>query len=276
MTEARKVCLLPVLLAVLTLGCGTTRVSDTSRTATEQLLISNSVDEAVSEMDFTLLAGKPVFFDPQYLDGVVDKGYIISSLRQHLLASGCLLQDDRANAQYVVEARAGAVGTDRKELLFGVPSMSLPGVFPGVPAGPVPEVPLAKKTDRKGVAKIAVFAYNRMSGQPVWQSGVVQTVSTSKDTWMFGAGPYEKGTLHEGTKRAGHVVQVPLRGDPTEAEQNTALRVVPVTQAAAWRETPLPATTAVVQKPAQPNPLPSVYGGVQQAGSKEAAVAPNP
>src|SRR5262245_30346366 len=104
MTAARDVCLLLALAAV---GCGTTRVSDITRTATEQLLISNSVDQAVSEMDFTLLAGKPVYFDPQYLDGVVDKGYIISSLRQHLLASGCLLQDDRARATYVVEARSG-------------------------------------------------------------------------------------------------------------------------------------------------------------------------
>src|SRR5262249_31136749 len=157
--------------------------------------------------------------------------------RQHLLASGCLLQDDRARATYVVEARSGAVGTDRKELLFGIPSMSLPGVVPGVPAGPVPEVPLAKKTDRRGVAKLAVFAYNRMSGQPVWQSGVVQTVSTSKDTWMFGAGPYEQGTLHAGTKRAGQVVQVPLRGDAAEPEPSRPPRVVPVTQQAVWRET---------------------------------------
>src|SRR5205823_12442541 len=76
-------------------GCGTTRVSDTQRTATEQLLVSNAVDQAVSQLDFRILAGKPVYFDPQYLAGSIDRGYVVSSLRQHLLASGCILQEEQ-------------------------------------------------------------------------------------------------------------------------------------------------------------------------------------
>jgi hypothetical protein len=60
------------------IGCGTTRMSDTQRTATEQLLISNAVDQAVSQIDFRPLAGKRVYFDAQYLDGTVDKGYVVS------------------------------------------------------------------------------------------------------------------------------------------------------------------------------------------------------
>src|SRR5262245_29739463 len=83
------------LLVMATVGCGTTRVTDTTRTATEQLLVSTSVDQAVSELDFTQLAGRTVFFDPQYLEGVVDRGYVVSSLRQHLLSCGCLLQEER-------------------------------------------------------------------------------------------------------------------------------------------------------------------------------------
>ena len=122
-----------VALAVA-LGCGTTRMTDTQRTATEQLLISNAVDQAVSELDVRALAGKPVYFDPQYLEGCVDRGYVISSLRQHLLANGCILQEDRTKATYVVEARSGGVGTDRHSLLLGVPQMSIPTIMPGLPA----------------------------------------------------------------------------------------------------------------------------------------------
>src|SRR5205823_11750631 len=92
-----------LILASLALGCGTTRMSDTQRTATEQLLISNAVDKAVTQVDLRPLSGKPVFFDPQYLDGTVDKGYVTSSLRQQLLASGCVLQEDRTKATYVIE-----------------------------------------------------------------------------------------------------------------------------------------------------------------------------
>src|SRR5438552_11190575 len=127
-------------------GCGTTRMSDTQRTATEQLLISNAVDQVVSQLDFRCLAGKAVYFDPQYLDGAVDRGYVISSLRQQLLASGCVLQEDRAKARYVIEVRSGGIGTDRHSLLIGVPQMTVPSLVPGQPSQ-IPEIPFAKKND---------------------------------------------------------------------------------------------------------------------------------
>src|SRR5205814_1860285 len=72
-------------VAALMAGCGTTRMSDTQRTATEQLLVSRAIDDAVAELDFRELAGKPVFLDVQYLDGAVDRGYLVSSMRQQLL-----------------------------------------------------------------------------------------------------------------------------------------------------------------------------------------------
>ena len=231
------------------LGCGTTRVSDTARTGTEQLLISNSVDQVITEMDLTGLANKMVFLDAQYLDGVVDKGYVISSLRQHLLASGALLQEDRKTATYIVEVRAGAVGTDRSDLLYGVPQLNMPSVMPGVPAGSVPEIPLAKRTSRTGVAKLAVFVYNRNTGRPVWQSGVVMKNCTAKGTWVFGAGPYEEGTLYQGTKAGDEVVQVPWPADQPNHEQK--LRVVPVTHMASFVE---PAETPAISQASQKVP----------------------
>ena len=42
-------------------------MTDTQRTATEQLLISNAVDQAVSHLDFRKLSGQPVYLDAQYL-----------------------------------------------------------------------------------------------------------------------------------------------------------------------------------------------------------------
>jgi hypothetical protein len=198
------------LLAALTCGCGTTRVSDTTRTATEQLLISRSIDDTVSNLDFRLLAGKRVFLDPQYLDGVTDKGYLISSLRQHLLACGCLLQEERKNATYVVEPRAGSVGTDRNDLLVGIPQTTIPSLMPGMPGGVIPEIPLAKKTNRRAVAKIAVFAYNRVSGERISQSGTLESVCDQRDSWLFGAGPFRRGTLIEGTEVYEQNIKVPI------------------------------------------------------------------
>ncbi len=228
------------LLVALAAGCGTTRVSDTPRTATEQLLISHSIDETVSNLDFRMLADKRVYLDAQYLDGVTDKGYLVSSLRQHLLACGCLLQEERKSATYVVEARSGGIGTDRNDLLlFGVPQMNILSVSPGVPAGMVPEVPLAKKTNRRGVAKIAVFAFNRVSGQPVWQSGALQASSDTKVSWVFGAGPFQRGSLNRDTESDGQTVAVPVLDGKTR-ERGPSYSVVSVTQAAFWQRGPLP------------------------------------
>jgi hypothetical protein len=226
---------------VLALGCGTTRMSDTPRTGTEQLLISNAVDKTVSQLDFSYLAEKPVFLDAQYLDGCVDKGYLVSSLRQQLLASGCLLQEDRTKATYVVEARTGAIGTDHHALLVGVPQMTVPAVVPAQPTQ-IPEIPFAKKTDQQGVAKIAVFAYNRKTGRPVYQSGIVEATSNAEDTWVFGAGPFRKGTILDGTVFAGEPLAVPHLLDREASGPDAPAGVVPLTATTTWSEPAQPQT----------------------------------
>jgi len=185
-------------------GCGTTRISDTLRTGTEQMLLSNAIERAVNNMDFSVLEGKDVYFDPQYLKGVSDEGYIISSIRQRLLADGALLKPTRDEAMYIVEARAGTVGTNRQDVLIGIPQVNLPsgGVMTGIPSV-IPEIPLAKKTQQRGVVKIAAFAYNQLTGQAVWQSGTMPITADSRDTWIFGTGPFQRGSIYAGTNFAG-------------------------------------------------------------------------
>ena len=66
-------------------GCGTVK----SRSATEQLIISDAVDRSVSQIDFRPLSGKKVYLDTQYVrsikgPGFVNADYIISSLRQQM------------------------------------------------------------------------------------------------------------------------------------------------------------------------------------------------
>lgn len=203
--------LTPVVIAVGILGggCGTTRSTDTSRTATEQLLVSDAIDRTVQQLHFHRLAGDKVYLDDTYLANAVDKPYLVSTLRQHLLASGCILTPTREEATYVLEARAGSVGTNRSEVLFGVPAINLPMVIPGVPSS-IPEIPVAKRTDHRGVAKIGVFAYHRETGTVVWQSGLVRDESSGKDWWILGAGPLQYGTIHDEPEFAGSRIPDPL------------------------------------------------------------------
>jgi hypothetical protein len=205
-------------------GCGTTRQSNTARTATEQLLISDAVDRTVQQINFQVLAGEAVFFDTSKMNEVVDKGYVISCMRQHLLACGCIMKENRDDATFVIEPRVGVIGTDSNDLMFGIPAFSVPQVATGsVLPSSVPEIAFAKRRDQMGVAKIAVFAYRRETGEPVWQSGMAMNKSTANDIWLFGAGPFQKGTIYDETRFAGGVIK-PKRDDE-ESEQTVAVDV---------------------------------------------------
>lgn len=197
----RNLCFFIAVVAPFVAGCGTTKWSDTARTATEQLLLSTAVDRAVGNIDFRPLANKFVYLDTQYLD-CEDNKYVVSTLRQHMLAEGCILMPDAASADFVVEVRSGAIGTDHHDVLIGIPAISVPSGMTGMPTG-IPEIPFAKSTAQKGIAKIACFAYNRETGQAVWQSGVFPVVSTAKDSWFLGTGPFQRGTIYDGTHFAG-------------------------------------------------------------------------
>jgi hypothetical protein len=200
-----------LMAATLSVGCGTTKWSDSPRTATEQLLVSDAVDRAISEIDFSALEECSVFLDTRFIATTLDQNYVTSTLRQHMLASGCIIKDKPEDADYVVEVRTGALGTNRNDVLLGVPATQLPnvGVLP-TGAAAIPEIALSKRTSQQAVCKIAVFAYDRMSGEPVWQSGNRKVDSHAKDTWLLGTGPFQRGNIYNGTSFAGEKIRAPL------------------------------------------------------------------
>ena len=206
--KALVFCLL-ILSSLLCLGCGATQ----QREATEQLLTCDAVDRSVAQVDFRALSGETVYFDTTYLKnikgvGFVNAEYITSSLRQQLVAARCLLRDKREEADYVVEARIGVLGTDRHEVTYGMPANNfLSAASTLVPNSPplptLPELSVAKRNEQLAAAKIAAFAYHRETGEPVWQSGLAPVRSTAKDTWVLGAGPFQRGNIYGGTRFAG-------------------------------------------------------------------------
>jgi len=207
---------LALLASPLFIGCGTTN----TRTATEQLLVSDAVDHSISRIDFRVLQGKKVYLNADYIRnikgiGFVNADYIISSLRQQIAAADCLLQERKEEAEFIVEARVGTLGTDGHEFTLGIPqSDALSKAAALVPSAPpvpaIPEISFAKRNGQTGAAKIAVFAYHRETRQPVWQSGTSIARSDSNDTWLLGAGPFQRGSIYKGTHFAGSKIRVPL------------------------------------------------------------------
>lgn len=291
----RHVILALVLLSSTWLGCGTSKWTDTQRTATEQLLISDAMDRAVSELDLRALAGRKVYLDTNALKGATDSAYLTSTLRQHILASGCILKDKLEDADYVVEARAGSAGTDNHSLLYGVPQTSLPAmaIVPGAlgPNTTIPEIPLVKKMEQRAIVKIALFAYNRTTGRPVWQSGLVIKDSKAKHLWVFGTGPFQQGEIYGETRFAGGRLKVPLvtPGDsnddkPTLSVADEVRFVEPPEKTAKAQQavadqkasTPPPAPPPAVQGTPSPSVVPATHAAPVGRPAGPPAASPVP
>lgn len=183
-------------------GCGSVKTSSTPRTGTEQLLLTNAWDSALERVDFRALTGVPCYLKTDHITAI-DQGWVISSLRQSLLMNGVLLREKEEQAQWVVEARVGAYGTDDHNWMLGIPQVTVPPSLTGIPTGTVPEMPLVKSTKQQGVAKLAVFAYDRTSGRIVWTSGTMLAFATAKDVYVGPVGPIQSGSIRDGAELAG-------------------------------------------------------------------------
>lgn len=180
-----------VCILSISFGCTSARKSDTARTGIEQLLISNAVDQTLDKTSLPDVAGRKVFLDPQYLDSV-DKGYIVGSLRQRLLAAGASLVDAKDGSDITIEVVSGGVGTDNVESYLGVPGLAVPGVPVEIPV-----VRLYEKSSQFGTAKLGLVAYASASGEMVHNGG--SSIARADDSkWsVLGIGPFQQGTVRD-------------------------------------------------------------------------------
>jgi hypothetical protein len=169
------------------------RNTNTPRTGTEQILLTDAFDQALGRIDFSPLQGVPVHFDPKNIEAI-DKGWIISSIREAMLVRGVRLVEKPEQAAVIVEARVGAYGTEDHNFLIGIPQMTIPATLTGMPTGTVPEIALMKKNDQYALSKLALFGYDRASGGVVWTSGTSSAYANSKNLFIGGLGPIQSGS----------------------------------------------------------------------------------
>lgn len=275
MMSSRIILALPLLaLATSAAGCGTTKQAE----ATQQLLTSDAVDRSVARIDFSPLKDQTVFLETKYIVDpknatFVNANYVISSLRQQMFAAGCLMQDKAEEADYVVEARVGTLGNDENSIIYGIPAnnalSTASTVLPNAPPIPtMPEISLARKDDKMAAAKVAAFAYHRESHTVVWQSGLSVAKSTAKDTWFLGAGPFERGTVHDGWEFAGNKLRLPFM---KKRQPLTGPVAAYGQQMLFQRPTP-----KVVEQPQPPADIQQVSGEQTQPAAAQPAADPAP
>jgi hypothetical protein len=161
-------CLAALTSLLLLCACTTNRSTSPVRTATEELLISTAADRAAAELSPGVPPGTKVYLDTKYFEGY-DQGYAIGAIRDQLLRHGVALVDTPAHADAIIFVRAGALSTDQRSVLIGVPQLQ----FPFIPVGnsiTVPEIALFKTAEDKGVAKFAMTGYDAKTGKLISSS----------------------------------------------------------------------------------------------------------
>ena len=142
-------------------------------TGTEQLLLTGTWDNALSHVDFSALVRDESLSRPQYIT-VVDKDYIISSIRRTMAEQGLLLESNKDKAQNVVEVAIGAYGTDERDRKFGLPGLSIaPSLTTGATvtsSGSSTSLTFSETNQQDAVVKASLFAYEAKSGRLVWES----------------------------------------------------------------------------------------------------------
>jgi hypothetical protein len=195
----RSVRMVAVLGLTMASGCTSMKVTGTARTGTEQLLLTGTWDAALSAVDFRPLAGRKVFLDPQYIS-VVDKDWVISSIRRNMAEQGVLLESNKDKAQVIVEAAFGAYGTDQRNLTTGLPAVGVAPSLTGasvVSSGSSTSLTFSQTNQQDAVVKAAMFAYEAKTGQIVWETGPMFNAQGLRDHFFLGSGPYRLSSRPE-------------------------------------------------------------------------------
>lgn len=173
-------------------GCmGTPRITDPTKTALEQLLVSTAVDRAFEIVDLTKLANKKVFLRTHGFEyGIhkmlafeypLDKTYAVENLNNRIYAigmvsillgkHGAFVVEDEKDAEIIVVVTSGAHSVDRSDSLIGIPAIPIPVPLAGT--FELPEIAIFKSIKQTGIAKFSINAYERSTGRQILSVGPV-------------------------------------------------------------------------------------------------------
>ncbi len=217
------------------------KTSTTARTAAEQLLISNSVDQSLNKVDWTPFHGKSVFVEEKYID-CVDKAYVIGSIRHRVATAGAKLAAAADKSDIILEVRSGGVGTDISDAFVGIPAVTVPGFLT------LPDIRFVTHQLETGTAKIGLIAYDAKTRKVLGDGGMSLAKSDNSNWYVFGTGPYQTGTIpKEVTHSTTGANQFPRAEVPdlvsfreaAEADPTAGNKVSPVSGTATSVESPI-------------------------------------
>lgn len=175
---------LALVVVGLSAGCTATHnVTDTTRSASQQLLLNNALEGTLETIDFGYFTGMNVYYDGSGVDAL-DKGWVNHRVRESLATGGARLCATREEADVVVEAATGTYGTNTSTKSFGIQNMNM-----------FPDMVLSRGDDQYGSAVLSVFATDRATGNLLWYTGPRRSDAQLKTRYLLGLGPFFQGTV---------------------------------------------------------------------------------
>jgi hypothetical protein len=162
-------------------------------------------------------------------------------------------------ADYIVEGRVGVLANDGHELTYGIPGSAASAsasvlLSSPVPIPAMPELSVGRRNHQAGTAKIGLFAYDRVTREPVWQAGVKRASSEARDTWILGLGPFQSRPTTGRSARLDQPTPVGTAQDPLAAYSGPVVFQRAV-QPRSPTVTPPEVATASHSKPIEPQRL---------------------
>ena len=157
--------LVALSLTLIVAGCASSITSNMARTAKEQMLLSNAVDQSLSKVNFSDLTGQQVYVKEKYLE-CVDKPFVVGSIRHQVMRSGGRLVGTADAADVVMELRSGGVGTNTSEAFLETPEIALPGILT------IPEIRLAERETQYGYTRLGLVLYDATNLQILGNGGM--------------------------------------------------------------------------------------------------------
>lgn len=164
-------------LVMLVLGIGlnvagctsvTTKITGSSRAGAEQLLLTGTLERAVSSIDFRPLQGRRVYLDSSLVSGT-DSSWVTFCLRREMARQGLTLVSEKKEAQAVVEASVAAYGTDEVDCRVALPNTFATGALP-LPIGSSDSSGLIRKSRQDAVVKLALIGLDTSTHQVIWET----------------------------------------------------------------------------------------------------------
>ena len=169
--------------AVLTVGCTAVKETQPARTATEQLILSHAVIDAMQQIKADEVTGKKVMLDLSYLK-TVDIEFAKGELRNRLLQLGAELVADIDMAEIIVEARSSGLGIDDSKTMIGIPAIPVP--IPSVGIFKTPALPLYKYDKQLGIAGLSFTGIEVATGKHVFSVGPIIGNAVHSDMSLIG------------------------------------------------------------------------------------------